>query len=44
MDRRQLTSINNVRSLRVAYCDTDYYLVVAEVRGRLLELKNKGNV
>jgi hypothetical protein len=32
IDRRQHSSILNVRSFRAADCDTDHYLVVAEFR------------
>jgi len=35
IDRRWHSSILNVRSLRGADCDTDYYLVVAKVRERM---------
>jgi hypothetical protein len=35
MDRRRHSSILDVRSLRGADCDSDHYLVVAEVRERL---------
>ncbi|PNF39246.1 hypothetical protein B7P43_G17336 [Cryptotermes secundus] len=33
--RRRHSSILNVRSFKAADCDTDHYLVVAEVRERL---------
>jgi hypothetical protein len=35
IDRRQHSSILNVRSFRGADCDIDHYLVVAKVRERL---------
>jgi hypothetical protein len=35
IDRRRLSSILDVRSLRAADCDADHYLVVAKVRERL---------
>ena len=35
IDRRRQSSILDVRSFRGADCDTDHYLVVAEVRERL---------
>jgi CTP-dependent riboflavin kinase len=35
IDRRQHSSILDVRSFRAADCDTDHYLVVAKVRERL---------
>jgi hypothetical protein len=35
IDRRRHSSILDVRSFRAADCDTDHYLVVAEVRERL---------
>jgi len=35
IDRRWHSSILDVRSFRIAVCDTDYYLVVAKVRERL---------
>jgi hypothetical protein len=35
IDRRWHSSILDVRSFRGAVCDTDHYLVVAKVRGRL---------
>ena len=35
IDRRQQSSILDVRSFRGAECDTDHYLVVAKVRERL---------
>jgi hypothetical protein len=34
IDRRRHSSILHVRSFRAADCDTDHYLVVAEVRER----------
>ena len=34
-DRRRLSSILDVRSFRVADCDTDHYLLVAKVRESL---------
>jgi hypothetical protein len=36
-DRRQHSSILDVRSFRAADCDTDHYLVVAKVRERLAD-------
>jgi hypothetical protein len=35
IDRRRHSSVLDVRSFRVADCDTDHYLVVAKVRERL---------
>jgi hypothetical protein len=35
IDRRRLSSILDVRSFRVADCDTDHYLVVPRVTDRL---------
>jgi hypothetical protein len=35
IDRRRHSSLLDVRSFRTADCDTDHYLVVAEVRERL---------
>jgi hypothetical protein len=35
IDRRQKSSILDVRSFRAADCDTDHYLVVAKDRERL---------
>jgi hypothetical protein len=35
IDRRRHSSILDVRSFRVAYCDTDHYLVAAKVRETL---------
>jgi hypothetical protein len=34
-DRRQHSSVLDVRSFRAADCDTDHYLVVAKVKERL---------
>jgi hypothetical protein len=39
IDRRWHSSILNVRPFRVADCDTDHYLVVAKVWGRLAVIK-----
>ncbi|PNF27030.1 hypothetical protein B7P43_G10398 [Cryptotermes secundus] len=39
IDRRQHSSILDVRSFRAADCDTDHYLVVAKVRERLAVTK-----
>jgi hypothetical protein len=41
IDRRRHSSIFDVRSFRAADYDTDHYLVVAEVRGRLVVSKQK---
>jgi hypothetical protein len=38
-DRRRHSSILDVRSFRVADCDTDHYLVVAKTRHRLADSK-----
>jgi hypothetical protein len=35
IDRRRHSSILDVRSFRAADCDTEHYLVVAKLRGRL---------
>jgi hypothetical protein len=35
IDRRRQSSILDIRSFRAADCDTDHYLVVANVRERL---------
>jgi hypothetical protein len=35
IDRRQHLSILDIRSFRIADCDTDHYLVVVKVRERL---------
>jgi hypothetical protein len=35
IDRRRHSSILDVRAFRAADCDTDHYLVVAEIRERL---------
>jgi hypothetical protein len=35
MNRRQHSSILDVRSFRTADCDTDHYLVVANVKEKL---------
>jgi len=35
IDRRWHSSVLDVRSLRVADCDTDHYLVIAKVRERI---------
>jgi hypothetical protein len=34
IERKQHTSISDVRSFRRIYCDTDHYLVVTKVRER----------
>jgi hypothetical protein len=34
-DRRRHSGILHIRSFRAADCDTDHYLVVAKIRGRL---------
>jgi hypothetical protein len=39
VDRRRHSSILDVRSFRAADCDTDHYLVMAEVRDRLAVIK-----
>jgi hypothetical protein len=39
IDRRRRSSVLDVRSFRGADCDTDRYLVVAEVRERLVVIK-----
>jgi len=39
IDRRWHSSIRDVRSFRGADCDTDHYLVIANVRERLAEGK-----
>jgi hypothetical protein len=39
VDRRQQSSILDVRSFRGADCDTDHYLVAAKLRERLLVIK-----
>jgi hypothetical protein len=41
IERKRLTSISDVRSFRRIYCDTDHYLVVAEVRERLAVSKQE---
>jgi endonuclease/exonuclease/phosphatase family metal-dependent hydrolase len=41
VDRRWHSSILDVRSFRVADCDTDHYLVVAKVRERLPVIKQE---
>jgi len=35
IDRRSHSSIQDMRSFRVADCDSDHYLVIAKVRERL---------
>jgi hypothetical protein len=42
-DRRRHSSILDIRSLRVADCDTDHYLVVANLRERLAVSKRPVN-
>jgi hypothetical protein len=37
IDRRRHSNILDVRSFRAADCDTDHYLVVAQVRAQLQE-------
>jgi hypothetical protein len=39
IDRRWHLSLLDVRSFRVADCDTDHYLVVAKFRGKLAASK-----
>jgi endonuclease/exonuclease/phosphatase family metal-dependent hydrolase len=41
IDRRQHSSILDVRSFRAADCDTDHYLVVTKIRERLAVSKQK---
>jgi endonuclease/exonuclease/phosphatase family metal-dependent hydrolase len=41
VDRRRLSSVLDVRTYRGADCDTDYYLVVANVRERLAVNKQR---
>jgi hypothetical protein len=41
IDRRRHSNVLNVRSFKVADCDTDHYLVVAKVRERLAVNKQR---
>jgi hypothetical protein len=43
IDKRQHSSILDVRSFRGADCDTDHYLVVAKIRERLAVSKRPVN-
>jgi endonuclease/exonuclease/phosphatase family metal-dependent hydrolase len=43
IDRRQHSSILDVRSFRGSDCDSDHYLVVAKIRGRLAASKRPVN-
>jgi hypothetical protein len=43
VDRRRHSNILDVRSNRAADCDTDHYLVVAEVRERLAVNKQRSH-
>jgi hypothetical protein len=43
IDRRQHSTILDVRSFRVADCDTDHYLVVKMIRERLAVSKQTTN-
>jgi hypothetical protein len=43
IDRRRQSSITDVQSFRAADCETDHYLVVAEVRERLAVSKKRAH-
>jgi endonuclease/exonuclease/phosphatase family metal-dependent hydrolase len=42
-DRRRHSNVLDVRSFRAADCDSDHYLVVAKVRERLAENKQRSH-
>jgi endonuclease/exonuclease/phosphatase family metal-dependent hydrolase len=44
IDRRWHSSVLDVRGLRGADCDSDHYLMVAEVRERLTESKQEHRI